>query len=186
MVIWTAAGIVAYLGAVAAEAAAAHLAVSALAAARLGGALLIAAGLHQLTPLKNVCRAKCRSPTGFILTSWRDRPIGAVLMGLLHGARCVGCCWLLFLILFPLGIMNIAAMALITLIVFAEKLWPGSALYGTTAAMLAYGALALALPGLAAAEPEIGTPAGPGMRMPAVPSAVPQTMPAGTAAPARP
>ncbi|HEX8215037.1 MAG TPA: DUF2182 domain-containing protein, partial [Allosphingosinicella sp.] len=69
------------------------------------------AGLYQLTPLKDLCLSKCRTPVGFIMTSWRDGTVGALRMGLLHGLWCLGCCWLLFAILFPLGMMNIAAMA---------------------------------------------------------------------------
>jgi predicted metal-binding membrane protein len=89
--------------------------------ARLGGVLLIAAGIYQLTPLKQVCLAKCRTPLSFLMTSWRDGKVGAVQMGLLHGVYCLGCCWLLFVILLPLGIMNVAAMVVIALLVFGEK-----------------------------------------------------------------
>ncbi len=191
MVVWAAAGIVAYLGALAAETIAARLAVTAASAARVGGALLIAAGLYQLTPLKNVCLAKCRSPIGFILTSWRDGPTGALRMGLLHGAYCLGCCWLLFVILFPLGIMNIAAMALMTLIVFAEKAlaWKRTAVYGMSAALVAYGAAVIArpqaLPTFAAFAPEAVMPAGSAMKMPAAPAAMPRAMPTGPAGTSR-
>jgi predicted metal-binding membrane protein len=93
--------------------------------ARVGGLLLVAAGLYQLSPLKNVCLAKCRSPISFLMTSWRDGTSGAIRMGLHHGMICLGCCWLLFVILVPLGVMNVAAMAVIALIVFAEKCLPG-------------------------------------------------------------
>jgi predicted metal-binding membrane protein len=92
--------------------------------ARLAGVLLIAAGLYQLTPLKDVCLSKCRSPMSFLMTSWRDGKVGAIQMGLLHGAYCLGCCWLLFVILLPLGVMNLAAMVVIALFVFAEKCLP--------------------------------------------------------------
>ena len=92
--------------------------------ARIGGLLLIAAGLYQLTPLKDICLSKCQSPMAFLMTSWRDGKVGAVQMGLLHGGYCVGCCWLLFVILVPLGIMNVAAMVVIALLVFGEKCLP--------------------------------------------------------------
>jgi predicted metal-binding membrane protein len=92
--------------------------------ARIGGFLLIAAGLYQLTPLKDVCLSKCQSPMSFLMTSWRDGKVGAVQMGLLHGGYCVGCCWLLFVILVPLGVMNVAAMVVIALLVFGEKCLP--------------------------------------------------------------
>jgi predicted metal-binding membrane protein len=72
------------------------------------------------------------------MTSWRDGAAGALRMGLLHGAYCLGCCWLLFVILFPLGIMNIAAMVAVTILVFAEKSLPG----GERTAMAAAGLLA--------------------------------------------
>lgn len=89
--------------------------------ARIGGGVLIAAGLYQLSPLKYVCLNKCRTPTAFILSSWRDGYGGSFRMGLEHGAYCLGCYWLLFVVLFPLGMMNVAAMAVITLVIFAEK-----------------------------------------------------------------
>jgi predicted metal-binding membrane protein len=92
--------------------------------ARIGGVLLIAAGLYQLTPLKDVCLSKCQSPMSFLMTSWRDGKVGAVQMGLRHGGYCVGCCWLLFVILLPLGVMNVAAMIVIALLVFGEKTLP--------------------------------------------------------------
>lgn len=121
MLVWCLAGVLAYAGAVGAETFAAHAQLSGAAAARIGGLVLIIAGAYQLSPLKNVCLSKCRTPMTFILTSWRDGTMGALRMGLEHGVFCLGCCWLLFLILFPLGIMNIAAMAVVTLLVFAEK-----------------------------------------------------------------
>jgi predicted metal-binding membrane protein len=92
--------------------------------ARLAGVLLIAAGIYQLTPLKDVCLSKCRSPMSFLMTSWRDGKVGAIQMGLLHGGYCLGCCWLLFVILIPLGVMNVAAMVVIALFVFGEKCLP--------------------------------------------------------------
>jgi predicted metal-binding membrane protein len=91
---------------------------------RAGGALLILAGIYQLTPLKDVCVRHCRSPLSFVLSHWRDGRGGAVRMGVVHGLYCVGCCWLLFLILIPLGVMNVAAMVLIAVLVFAEKTLP--------------------------------------------------------------
>ncbi|MGH6727224.1 MAG: DUF2182 domain-containing protein [Pseudolabrys sp.] len=121
MLVWGVSGILAYAGAVGAEAIAAAANISGATAARIGGLVLILAGAYQLSSLKDLCLAKCRTPIAFILTSWRDGNMGAVRMGIEHGFFCLGCCWLLFLILFPLGIMNIAAMALVTLLVFAEK-----------------------------------------------------------------
>ncbi len=148
MLIWTLSGGAAYAGALAAEAIAARAALSPATAARIGGAVLVTAGLYQLTPLKDLCLSKCRTPISFIMTSWRDGVAGALRMGLLHGAYCLGCCWLLFVILFPLGMMNIAAMAMITLVIFAEKTlpWGRPVARATAAALVAYGVVVLAAP----------------------------------------
>jgi signal transduction histidine kinase len=148
--VWTLAGVVAYVGALAIEAFAARAALSSATAARIGGAVLVAAGLYQLTPLKDFCLSKCRTPFTFILTLWRDGTAGALRLGLLHGAYCLGCCWLLFVILFPLGIMNVGAMAAVTLIIFAEKTlpWPRIAPCAAAFALVLYGALVIASPQL--------------------------------------
>jgi predicted metal-binding membrane protein len=116
--------------------------------ARIGGVLLIAAGLYQLTPLKDVCLSKCQSPMSFLMTSWRDGKVGAVQMGLLHGGYCVGCCWLLFVILLPSGVMNVAAMIVIALLVFGEKTLPlGHRLARVAALVLVvYGAVVILVP----------------------------------------
>lgn len=148
MLVWTLSGVAAYAGAVAAEAVAARTALSPAGAARIGGGVLIIAGVYQLTPLKDVCLAKCRTPIGFIMTSWRDGVGGALRMGLLHGVYCLGCCWLLFVILFPLGIMNITAMAVITIVVFAEKTapWGRPVARAAAVALIAYGGAILIVP----------------------------------------
>jgi predicted metal-binding membrane protein len=150
ILVWTLAGVAAYAGALAVEVIAVRAALSPAAAARIGGAVVILAGIYQLTPLKDLCLSKCRTPITFIMTSWRDGTAGALRMGLLHGAYCLGCCWLLFAILFPLGIMNIGAMAGITLIIFAEKTlpWPRLAPYAAAFALVLYGALVIASPQL--------------------------------------
>ena len=121
LLLWTAAGVVAFVVATIAEDIADGSMWLMDNAARIGGVLLIVAGLYQLSPLKNRCLTTCRTPTTFIMSRWREGNSGAVRMGLEHAAYCLGCCWLLFAILFPLGIMNIAAMAAITLLIFAEK-----------------------------------------------------------------
>ena len=150
ILVWTLAGVAAYAGALAAEAIAVRASLSPTTAARIGGTLLLAAGIYQLTPFKDLCLSKCRTPITFIMTSWRDGAAGALAMGLLHGAYCLGCCWLLFVILFPLGIMNIAAMAIITLIIFAEKTLPWGRLapYAAAVALALYGALVITTPEL--------------------------------------
>jgi predicted metal-binding membrane protein len=148
MLVWTLAGVVAYLAALAGEAVAAHAGMSAETAARIGGAILVAAGVYQLTPLKDACLATCRTPVGFIMTSWRDGAIGALRMGMAHGLWCLGCCWLLFAILFPLGMMNIGAMAVLAVIVYAEKAlpWGQAVVRATAAGLVAYGVFILAVP----------------------------------------
>ena len=101
-----------------------------------------------MTPLKQLCLSKCRTPIGFILTSWREGVPGALRMGVVHGASCLGCCWMLIVILFPLGMMNIAALAVVTLIIFAEKTLPwGRAVARAAAiALIAYGSVVVAAP----------------------------------------
>jgi predicted metal-binding membrane protein len=90
----------------------------------LGGAVLIAAGIYQWTPLKDVCLAKCQSPFLFIqqLGGFRRDAAGATLLGLRHGAYCVGCCWALMALLFVGGVMNVLWIALLALLVLSEKL----------------------------------------------------------------
>jgi predicted metal-binding membrane protein len=146
--VWTLSGVAAYAGALAAEAIAARTALSPATAARIGGGVLVVAGLYQFTPWKNICLSKCRTPISFIMTSWHDGAAGALRMGLLHGAYCLGCCWLLFVILFPLGIMNIAAMAVITLVIFAEKSLPWGRAVARAAAvtLIVYGSAVVIAP----------------------------------------
>jgi predicted metal-binding membrane protein len=88
------------------------------------GAVLITAGLYQFTPLKGVCLRQCQSPVGFVMTHWRDGRWGALRMGVVHGAYCLGCCWALFAVLVATGVMSLAWMLLLTLVVFAEKVLP--------------------------------------------------------------
>ena len=148
LVIWMATGVLAYLAAWLGDSLAADSMWFTDNGMRIGGAVLIIAGLYQFSPLKLSCLGKCRTPMSFILSSWRDGTKGAIRMGVEHAVYCFGCCWLLFLILFPLGMMNIAALALITLLIFAEKtLAIGPALARSVAVLLiAYGALVLAVP----------------------------------------
>ena len=95
----------------------------------LGGGLLIAAGLFQLSPLKSSCLTRCRSPFDFLTTEWREGKAGALWMGVRHGAFCVGCCWLLMLLLFVAGVMNLVWVATIAIFVLAEKLFPRGRLF---------------------------------------------------------
>lgn len=95
-----------------------------LSSTALAGALLIAAGVYQWTPWKQACLRHCRSPLEFVLTQWRAGSWGAFEMGLRHGAYCLGCCWMLMLLLFVGGVMSLAWMAGLALLVLVEKLAP--------------------------------------------------------------
>jgi predicted metal-binding membrane protein len=88
------------------------------------GAVLVVAGLYQLTPLKRVCLDHCRTPLGFMMGHWRNGYRGALRMGVVHGAYCLGCCWALFAVLVAAGVMSLAWMAVLTLVVFTEKVLP--------------------------------------------------------------
>ena len=88
------------------------------------GATLLVAGLYQFTPLKHMCLRQCQSPMGFLMTRWRDGTVGALRLGAVHGAYCLGCCWAIFAVLVATGVMSLAWMLLLTLVVFAEKVLP--------------------------------------------------------------
>jgi predicted metal-binding membrane protein len=148
LLVWSLCGVVAYPLAVLIEQLAGQSRWLMENAARLGGVVLLVAGLYQLSPLKDICLSKCRTPLQFILSSWHDGYGGAFRMGLEHGAFCLGCCWLLFVILFPLGIMNIAVMALLTALIFAEKALPIGRQISKLAGvgLIVYGVLVMFLP----------------------------------------
>jgi predicted metal-binding membrane protein len=114
----------------------------------IAGITLLVAAAYELTPLKNLCLQKCRSPLGFLLGAWRDGRAGALQMGTKHGAWCVGCCWALMASLFALGVMSIAWMAFVAGLIAAEKIlpWRRAATYGTAAILLALGVLLLVAP----------------------------------------
>jgi predicted metal-binding membrane protein len=92
----------------------------------LGASVLIAAGLYQWTPLKNTCLKHCQTPFRFLMThgGFRSSVGGCLRLGLLHGAYCVGCCWILMALLFVVGVMNVLWIALLALLVLLEKLTP--------------------------------------------------------------
>ena len=90
----------------------------------LGASLLIAAGLYQVTPLKDACLRHCRSPAHFISQSWKPGAWGAFRMGIEHGVYCIGCCWILMGLLFFGGVMSLVWIAGITLFVLLEKVAP--------------------------------------------------------------
>jgi predicted metal-binding membrane protein len=145
---WTLFGVLAYFAALGAEKLAGRSAWLMDNVTLLGGVVLIAAGLYQFSPLKHVCLSKCRSPVQFVLQHWRSGYGGAFRMGIEHGTYCLGCCWLLFVILFPLGIMNLVAMALVSALIFAEKsLSLGRRISWIAAGVLVvYGALVIFIP----------------------------------------
>ena len=90
----------------------------------LGAAILVAAGLWQLTPMKTACLRHCRSPLGFLIGNWRPGRWGALRMGLEHGAYCFGCCWFLMALLFFGGVMNLFWIVGIAAFVLLEKTIP--------------------------------------------------------------
>jgi predicted metal-binding membrane protein len=90
----------------------------------LSGAVLITAGLYQLSTLKNVCLAHCRTPTSFLSRHWRPHALGAIRLGAMHGAYCVGCCWMLMALLFVGGVMNLTWIAPLAILVLIEKALP--------------------------------------------------------------
>jgi predicted metal-binding membrane protein len=107
--------------------------------------LLIAAGLYQLTPLKAACLEHCRSPVEFLSRGLHEGRLGALRMGVRHGAWCIGCCWALMALLFAGGVMNLVWIAGLAIAVLAEKLAPwgarfasvlGLAMTGTGACLL--------------------------------------------------
>ena len=114
----------------------------------LGAALLIAAGVWQLTPLKNACLRHCRSPIGFLSAQWRPGRTGAFRMGLVHGAFCLGCCWFLMALLFYGGVMNLYWIIGLALYILIEKLLPAGARIAqlTGVFLIAWGAALLIYP----------------------------------------
>jgi predicted metal-binding membrane protein len=151
---WAAAGMVAFgIGVAATRAAHGALAWDNAGRTVAGVTLLVAAG-YELTPVKDVCLGRCRSPLGTLLGSWRDGWTGAVRMGLGNGAWCVGCCWALMASLFALGLMSAIWMAVVAGLVAIEKTlpWRRVATYGTAIVLVVLGVLMLvapdALPGL--------------------------------------
>jgi predicted metal-binding membrane protein len=147
LITWTVAGIIAFLIGMVGSQVAPDLAWE-HAGRFLTGATLLLAAAYELTPLKNVCLGKCRSPLGFLLGSWRDGWSGALRMGIKNGAWCVGCCWALMASLFALGVMSPVWMAIVAGLIAIEKTlpWRRTATYGTATILLALGVLVLAAP----------------------------------------
>jgi predicted metal-binding membrane protein len=102
----------------------------------VAGAVILAAAIYQLTPLKDACLSKCRSPFAFLLTAWKPGRIGALRMGIEHGGWCVGCCWALMAALFALGVMSVGWMVFIAALIALEKLLPWKAVANRGIAIL--------------------------------------------------
>ena len=90
----------------------------------LAGGVILLAAVYQLTPLKYACLRRCRGPLGFLIESWRDGRLGALRMGMVHGAWCLGCCWALMAALFALGVMSVGWMIVVAALIALEKLAP--------------------------------------------------------------
>jgi predicted metal-binding membrane protein len=151
---WTLAGLLAFTAAAVGAVAAGDVLSWDRAGRWVAGITLLVAAVYELTPLKDVCLGKCRSPIGFLLGSWREGRLGAAEMGARHGGWCLGCCWALMASLFALGVMSVAWMAFVAAVIAIEKLlpWRRVATYGTAALLLVLGLLLLlapdAVPGL--------------------------------------
>lgn len=92
-----------------------------IASPHIAGAVLIAAGVYELSPLKQACLAKCRSPLLTLIAHWRTTPAGVVRLGMEQGAYCLGCCWALMGVMFVTGVMNLLWMALLGLVMMSQK-----------------------------------------------------------------
>ncbi len=127
LLVWTAAGLIAFglfeLG----QAASSDVLSWDRGGPYLAGGVILVAAVYQLMPLKDACLARCRDPLGFVIGNWRDGRIGALRLGTLHGAWCVGCCWALMAVLFALGVMSVGWMILVAALIAIEKLLPWKA-----------------------------------------------------------
>jgi predicted metal-binding membrane protein len=162
---WGAAGLVAYAVGVTATRILGDTLAWHSAGREVAGATLIVAAIYEVTPLKDVCLGKCRSPLGVLLGSWREGHSGAVRMGAKNGAWCVGCCWALMASLFALGVMSVSWMAFVAGIIAAEKTVPWRrqvVTYATSATLFVLGILVLAVPD---ALPALTIPSGDTMQM---------------------
>jgi predicted metal-binding membrane protein len=161
---WTFAGVAAFGIAAGATAVAGDTLAWDNAGRSLAGVTLVVAAVYELTPLKDVCLGKCRSPLGFLLGTWREGLRGGLQMGIKNGAWCVGCCWALMASLFALGVMSITWMAFVAGLIAIEKTlpWRRWATYGTAVVLLVLGLVLLVSPD---ALPGLTVPGGGGMEM---------------------
>jgi len=109
-------------------------------------ALLVLAGIYQWLPIKQYCLSRCRSPLGFLTSSWQEGIKGAIKMGFIHGQYCLGCCWILMTLLLAFGVMNLQLIVALTLLVAIEKLAPNGQIFSKVlGVLLVSSALYLAL-----------------------------------------
>jgi predicted metal-binding membrane protein len=167
LIAWAAAGVLAFALAAAGGAFAGNVLTWGRAGRWVTGATLVIAAVYELTPLKDVCLGKCRSPVGFLLGSWRAGWSGALRMGAKNGAWCVGCCWALMASLFALGVMSIVWMAFVAGLIAVEKTlpWRRVAVYGTAAILFALALLVLLAPDVVPGLTMPGSDPMPGMGM---------------------
>jgi predicted metal-binding membrane protein len=132
----------------------------------LGAAIFAAAGIYQLTPIKDVCLSHCRSPLAQLVHFGRFRgPLRDLRVGVHHGAYCVACCWALMLVLVAVGVMNVAVMAGLAVVILVEKLWRHGPTFGK-AVGVALLLLAVLVPGHPRLAPALHHPGGMPMDMP--------------------
>lgn len=143
VLVWTGFSLIAAILQVTLERAGLLTAMGATSRPALGGAVLVLAGLFQVTPWKTSCLRRCRTPVGFLFAEWRDGPTGALIMGARHGAYCLGCCWALMAVLFVVGTMHLLWMAAIAAFILAVL--PGALRirYAAAAVLISWGALTL-------------------------------------------
>jgi predicted metal-binding membrane protein len=148
LLVWSAGGVVAYAVFRAGQAALGSALAWNAGGRWVAAGVVAVAALYELTPLKNVCLAKCRSPLGFLLGTWRDGKRGALQMGAKHAAWCVGCCWALMAALFALGVMSLAWMALVAALITIEKTlpWRRAATWTCAALLLVLAVVLVAAP----------------------------------------
>ena len=161
LVAWTAVGAAAFVVAAAGDRVWGDVLAWDRAGRWFAGVTLLFAAVYELTPLKEVCLGKCRSPLGFLLGSWREGPFGGLRMGVQHGGLCIGCCWALMASLFALGVMSLVWMAFVAGLIAFEKLVSSrrGATYATAGLLLVLGLLMLVAPD---AIPALNAPDGGG------------------------
>ena len=164
LVVWAAIGLVPLAALVGFR----HVSDDAMWVTRLGGGVLLVAGLYQFSRWKQVCLRACRSPLSFLMTHDFGRGLyGTLRAGISHGAYCFGCCWALMAVLFVVGLMNLGWMAAIAVVFLAEKNWRYGVgltkVVGTAVAI--FGIAVLIHPGVLGAVTDSGAGAGMDMGM---------------------